>query len=287
MHSYCSQPWTPKERAVTERGIGRRTLVLFFLAIKCVDPNIELLDTESKLFKVRCPIDVSRPLRSFSLAIAAAWAMADSTADVTSWAFRLRHCSRLQDTAKLNPRLTRGDDGRFAAEPCSWDFRRQTEGTAQKLKLVLCKKTFSKLMCDTFKVPTLSHREVRIVVKITLSMSFQTCTRTSHTEGSWASAKQKSKSVSLLTVHAQPQCQNLESSAFPRGRCASRALSNETALTLQGRATTRWCQEAHAPDRTVQACKEHRTDNVITTTTMCVVSDHSNAGSSPRVHCIT
>ena len=102
-----------------------------------------------------------------------------------------------------------------------------------------------------------------------------------------ASAKQKSKSVSLLTVHAQPQCQNLGSSAFPRGRCASRALSNETALTLRGRATTRWCQEAHAPDRTVQACKEHRTDNVITTTTMCFVSDHSNAGSSPRVHCIT
>ena len=47
-----------------------------------------------------------------------------------------------RNTAKLNSRLTRSDDGRFAAEPRSWDLRRQTEGTAQKLKLVLCQRAF-------------------------------------------------------------------------------------------------------------------------------------------------
>ena len=42
------------------------------------------------------------------------------------------------------------------------------------------------------------------------------------------------KSVSLLKVHARPQCQSVEASASPRGRCASRALADETAPLFEG-----------------------------------------------------
>ena len=124
----------------------------------------------------------------------------------------LRHCSRSPgNTAKLNPRLTRSDDGRFAAEPRSWDLHRQTEGTAQKLKLVLCQKAFlqadvqhvqganieaqrdahrlhsppRRLNADIFHVLVMESYD-RLV---SAGAPFRTCTGTSYTEGSWASAR--------------------------------------------------------------------------------------------------
>ena len=87
-----------QRRAVAETGVGRRTPMI--LCHQMCGSKHWSSQWGSSSFRVRYPIDIRRPLRSFSLAVAAVWAVADSIADVTSWAFRLRHCPRSPGTQR-------------------------------------------------------------------------------------------------------------------------------------------------------------------------------------------